>query len=130
MCVNIILFICSYRSSSYTIPANLSASSHAPLIMPIGFPISQTIFYLVKPDVTPYELIANKGDEGELWIGGVGVAAGYLKRLDLTEQKFLKDPFRREGEGEGFAYCPGDLVNQNEVIDIHTYIIQVYEVYV
>ena len=26
------------------------------------------------------------GEEGELWIGGVGVAAGYLKRPDLTSQ--------------------------------------------
>ena len=40
--------------------------------------------YLVKSDSPP--TLAGPGEEGELWIGGVGVAAGYLNRPDLTEQ--------------------------------------------
>ncbi|WP_460862693.1 non-ribosomal peptide synthetase, partial [Rheinheimera gaetbuli] len=42
---------------------------------------------------------------GELHIGGVGVAQGYLGRDDLTAEKFISNPF-----GEGRLYKTGDLV--------------------
>ena len=47
------------------------------------------------------------GEEGELWIGGVGVAAGYLKRPDLSKERFIVNPF-----GPGLVYRTGDLVKQ------------------
>jgi acyl-CoA synthetase (AMP-forming)/AMP-acid ligase II len=43
---------------------------------------------LVKPESAPPELVG-ENEEGELWIGGIGVAAGYLKRPDLTVQVTL-----------------------------------------
>ena len=45
------------------------------------------------------------GEEGELWIGGAGVAKGYLHAPELTAEKFIPDPFR----GHGYVYRTGDI---------------------
>ena len=42
-------------------------------------------FYLVRDDGPPFDLVP-EGSEGELWIGGIGVAKGYHNAPDLTEQ--------------------------------------------
>lgn len=49
--------------------------------------------------------LAPPGAAGELWIGGVGVARGYLSRPELSAQKFVRDPF-----AGGRVYRSGDLV--------------------
>ncbi|KAI8912154.1 hypothetical protein DFJ77DRAFT_71028 [Powellomyces hirtus] len=47
------------------------------------------------------------GNPGELLIGGIGVASGYLNRPDLTAQKFISNPF-----GPGKLYRTGDRVRR------------------
>ncbi|KAL1914205.1 uncharacterized protein VTP21DRAFT_9675 [Calcarisporiella thermophila] len=47
------------------------------------------------------------GVKGQLYIGGVGVAKGYLNRPELTAEKFLEDPF---GEPGSRMYASGDIV--------------------
>lgn len=44
------------------------------------------------------------GVPGEIWVGGAGVALGYLNRPELTEQRFVPDPY-----AEGTVYRSGDL---------------------
>ena len=72
----------------------------------IGAAIDGTHCYVLNH---VFEPVAN-GEEGELFIGGDGVARGYINRPDLTAQRFLPDPFaRRLGQR---MYRTGDLVRQ------------------
>eukprot|EP01039_Chlorochromonas_danica_P006744 gene6744-7454_t len=73
--------------------------------MPIGKAISDTLLYLVGEN-QPWKEVA-QGEEGELWIGGIGVAAGYLHAPNLTQERFIANPF-----GEGLVYRTGDVVKQ------------------
>ncbi|WP_085707327.1 non-ribosomal peptide synthetase [Pseudomonas sp. B35(2017)] len=69
----------------------------------IGGPISNTQVYVLDARQQPVPC----GATGELYIGGDGVALGYLNRPDLTAEKFLKDPFSdRPG---ALLYRTGDL---------------------
>jgi amino acid adenylation domain-containing protein/thioester reductase-like protein len=68
--------------------------------IPIGKPISNSTAYIVS---TSGELLP-VGCAGELWVGGDGVAKGYLNNQKLTDEKFIQNPF-----GEGVVYKTGDL---------------------
>uniref|UniRef100_UPI003AA87F11 non-ribosomal peptide synthetase n=1 Tax=Tenacibaculum sp. TaxID=1906242 RepID=UPI003AA87F11 len=69
--------------------------------VPIGYPLSNTHVYILD---TSGNLVP-KGSIGELYIGGLGVAKGYVNRPELTAERFIKNPFRA---GETM-YRTGDL---------------------
>jgi len=75
--------------------------------IPIGRAISHTDLYLLDDNRTP----VRDGDVGELYIGGPGLALGYLNDSELTQRKFVHDPFGN-GDSDAILYATGDLVRR------------------
>ncbi|MEH2215454.1 amino acid adenylation domain-containing protein [Nostoc sp.] len=73
-------------------------------IISIGRPIANTEFYILDENLQPVPV----GVPGELHIGGVGLALGYLNQPELTVQKFIPNPFNNTSISR--LYKTGDLV--------------------
>jgi len=72
-------------------------------IVPIGFPVANTQMYILDDRLQPVPIDCT----GELHIGGVQVARGYLNRSELTSEKFIPDPFSSQPGSR--LYKTGDL---------------------
>ena len=86
--------------ATYPIPAQ---QNERVKIVPLGRPIPNTQIYLLDSHMQPVPI----GVAGEMHIGGVGLAQGYLNRPELTDEKFIPNPFIQE-EGARI-YKTGDL---------------------
>ncbi|MEO1374539.1 MAG: amino acid adenylation domain-containing protein, partial [Cyanobacteria bacterium J06635_10] len=90
----------SHVVSAYTLEGT---ATNWPAIPPIGRPIANNQLYILNSELQPVPV----GVAGELYIGGVGVAKGYLNRPQLTVEKFIPDPFSNCQESR--LYKTGDL---------------------
>ncbi|MEU6339226.1 amino acid adenylation domain-containing SDR family oxidoreductase [Streptomyces cellulosae] len=90
------------NSSLSTVHAMTELADGAETV-PIGTPVANSTAYVVHEDGT----LAAVGESGELWVGGDGVALGYLGDEELTAARFVPDHL---GPGEGGRlYKTGDL---------------------
>ena len=69
----------------------------------IGRPIDNAQIYICDESLNPVPT----GEVGELYIGGAGVARGYVNSPELTAKRFLKDPFSNKSDARLFR--TGDL---------------------
>jgi len=90
---------CTTFTTTYPIPRDLPADVRA---IPIGRPIADTQCYVLNRAGQPVPI----GFVGELYVGGLGVARGYLARPELDAERFVDDPFG----GGGKLYRTGDRV--------------------
>ncbi|MBC7170949.1 MAG: LLM class flavin-dependent oxidoreductase, partial [Polyangiaceae bacterium] len=100
-----------YGPTETTIWSSTQTATPSEGTVPLGLPIVNTQLYVLDELQRPVP----PGTPGELYIGGDGVARGYLHREDLTAERFLPDPFRRSGR----IYRTGDLVRRTEDGTLH-----------
>lgn len=72
-------------------------------IVSIGRPINHTQIYLLDSCLQPVPV----GVRGEIYIGGAGLARGYLHKPEITTEKFITNPF--SGELKSRLYKSGDI---------------------
>ncbi|MFL6604095.1 MAG: amino acid adenylation domain-containing protein [Steroidobacteraceae bacterium] len=85
-------------SCCYTVPKDYNGTS----ALPIGKPIRQTEALILDESLRPVAV----GTEGELYVGGAGVALGYLNRPELSAERFIPNPL----EPSSTVYKTGDRV--------------------
>jgi amino acid adenylation domain-containing protein len=92
-----------YGPTECTVDATTCCLQAGPSEPAIGRPIANTQIYLLDDRLEPVPL----GIPGELYIGGAGLARGYLSRAELTAEKFIPNPFSDKPGAR--LYKTGDL---------------------
>lgn len=95
----------SYGPTEATVVATI-AEMKAGVPVTIGGPIPNYTAYVVDEALKPVA----QGQQGELLIGGPGIAPGYLERPELTAQKFVANPFFKDAP-DPVLYRSGDAVS-------------------
>ncbi|MEU2270207.1 non-ribosomal peptide synthetase [Streptomyces olindensis] len=91
------------EASSVRLAAWLDPAAAAPgRLPPVGHPIQDTRVYVLDDELVPVA----RGQVGELFIGGRGLARGYLGDPEQTAERFLPDPFLGAGHR---MYRTGDM---------------------
>ncbi len=90
------------EDTTYSTAAELKRGEEGRVV--IGRPVANTRAYVVDEQ----GLVVPSGVAGELWLGGEGLARGYLQRAEMTAERFVPDEL--SGRSGGRLYRTGDLV--------------------
>jgi acyl-coenzyme A synthetase/AMP-(fatty) acid ligase len=94
---------CTVFTCCYPIPRDTAVDTS----IPIGRPVAETEVYVLDGEMRRLP----PGMAGEIWVGGPGVARGYLERPELTAARFMPNPFATAGER---LYRTGDFGRYHE----------------
>jgi amino acid adenylation domain-containing protein len=92
-----------YGPTEITCWCTQAAFTSPPPVVHIGRPMANAETYILGPSGEPVPI----GVPGELHVGGIGVARGYLRQPDLTNERFIAHPFDHEPGAR--LYKTGDL---------------------
>ncbi|GJD16875.1 non-ribosomal peptide synthetase [Rivularia sp. IAM M-261] len=92
-----------YGPSEDTTYSTFTLVKKEDIIVTIGRPVDNTQVYLLDSQLQPVPI----GVPGEIYIGGAGLAKGYLNRPELTKERFIPNPFSNELNSR--LYKTGDL---------------------
>ncbi|MGH3786009.1 MAG: Pls/PosA family non-ribosomal peptide synthetase [Pseudonocardiaceae bacterium] len=111
-------FLNVYGPTEATVTATWTAL-HPDRPVTIGVPLPTYSAVILDPD-DPYRALP-RGEIGEIGIAGIGLAAGYINRADLTEKAFIPDFLGIPGNPSGRIYRTGDLgrINSDGEIEYH-----------
>jgi amino acid adenylation domain-containing protein len=91
-----------YGPTETTVWSTIQRVIHGSGPVPLGKPIANTAIHVLDEAMQPVA----EGEIGEIWIGGAGVADGYLNDPHTTAERFVPDPFATDGSR---MYRSGDL---------------------
>jgi amino acid adenylation domain-containing protein/non-ribosomal peptide synthase protein (TIGR01720 family) len=94
----------AYGPTETTVCATMSPPLSGSGIAPIGTAVTDTRVYVLDEELRP----VTRGETGELFVAGAGVALGYLNRPELTAERFVQAPF----DPSERLYRTGDLVSE------------------
>ena len=102
------LFINAYGPSEATVCSTMGIYTEEQSVLHIGKPINNVQTYVLNDQ----QMLVPQNAVGELYVGGVGLARGYLNRADLTAEKFIPNPFYNKTNlsSSKRLYKTGDLV--------------------
>lgn len=95
-----------------TTSGNVLPNEHADRLPSIGSAIDNVQVHILNEDMQKAPI----GERGEIYIGGAGLARGYRSRPDLTQERFVPDPFSSEPRARLFRtgdlgrYLPGGQI--------------------
>ena len=94
------------ENTTFTCCYDTSLLSESDKSVPIGVPVNDTQIYVLSASrkLMPF------GCAGELWVGGSGVALGYLNNEELTKKSFISNPFNASKVISERLYRTGDRV--------------------
>ncbi|MBD2435414.1 amino acid adenylation domain-containing protein [Nostoc sp. FACHB-110] len=97
-------FFNAYGPTEITVCCTIYEFQPQDIHLPIGHALPNIELYVLDEELK----LCQRGEKGELYVGGIGVGQGYLDKPEITNSRFLNNPF-----GLGKIYKTGDIVYED-----------------